>query len=111
MQSGLDFARFYPEIYQAVAGNDFYVYAYCSDGNMRKVDMNPFLAKGGIFEPLRDPQVFRNTLTVIGYTVAWDLNGTRSEEDCIDVDPLYIFDCPIVPDLPDELLYSESTEN
>ena len=47
--------RFYPEVYQAVAGNNYTVYAYLNDGSVRK----------------------------------------------FDIDPMTIFECPIVPDIPE----------
>ncbi len=33
--------RFYPEVYQAVAGKDYTVYAYMNDGGVRKFDVKP----------------------------------------------------------------------
>lgn len=101
MDGGLDFKQFYQEIYQAVAGEDYTVYAYVNDGGMRKVDIKPFLEGDcGVFEPLKDVETFKNTLTVIGYTVAWDLSGDRDEYKCIDIDPFYVFESPVVEDIP-----------
>ena len=54
-----------------------------------------------MFEPLKDNDRFRNALTVIGNTVAWDLIGNRDEYNCIDIDPFYVFDSPIVTDIPE----------
>lgn len=100
MNTNIDFRHFFPEVYQAVAGEDFTVYAYVSDGAVRKVDIKPFLEKGGVFGPLKDEKVFKDTLTVIGYTIAWDLIGNRDESKCIDIDPFVVFESPIVPDIP-----------
>lgn len=33
--------RFYPEVYQEVAGKDYTVYAYMNDGGVRKFDVKP----------------------------------------------------------------------
>ncbi|MCD7752181.1 MAG: DUF2442 domain-containing protein [Lachnospiraceae bacterium] len=99
----LDFTLFFPEVYQAVAGKDYMVYAYMNDGAMRALDMKPLIESGGVYEPLKDPELFKTKLTVIGYTVAWDLNGTRDEYRCIDVDPFVVFNSPVVDDIPDEL--------
>lgn len=101
MNSGLDFTYFYPEIYQAVAGENFTVYAYVNDGSVRKVDIKPFLLGDcGIFEPLKDIETFKKSLTVIGNTIAWDLTGDRDEYQCIDIDPFYVFESPVVEDIP-----------
>lgn len=35
--------RFYPEVYQAVAGKDYTVYAYMNDGSVRKFDVKPLI--------------------------------------------------------------------
>lgn len=103
MKQNLDFQYFYPEVYQAVAGEDYTVYAYVNDGSVRKVDMKPLLEMGGVYEPLKDKEIFRTKLTVIGYTVAWDLQGKRDEYECIDIDPFFVFESPIVPDMPEQL--------
>ncbi|MCD7856137.1 MAG: DUF2442 domain-containing protein [Clostridiales bacterium] len=100
MVNKLDSSLFYPEVYQAVAGEDYTVYAYVNDGSMRKVDISPFIEKGGVFEPLRDKALFKSALTVIGYTIAWDLEGNRDEYKCIDIDPFYVYNSPIVDDIP-----------
>ena len=102
MNTNLDTKYFYPEIFQAVAGEDYIVYAYVNDGSIRKVDIKPFLTEYcGVFESLKDNDRFRNALTVIGNTVAWDLIGNRDEYNCIDIDPFYVFDSPIVTDIPE----------
>ena len=101
MNSNLDSRYFFPEIFQAVAGEDYTVYAYVNDGSIRKVDIKPFFENGGVFEPLKDETIFKNTLTVIGNTVAWDLAGNRDEYNCIDIDPFLVFESPIVPEVPE----------
>ena len=101
MNSNLDSKYFFPEIFQVVAGEEYIVYAYVNDGSIRKVDIKPFLAGDcGVFEPLKDKNKFKNTLTVIGNTIAWDLTGNRDEYKCIDIDPFLVFDSPIVSDIP-----------
>lgn len=98
--SKLDFRHFYPEVYQAVAGNNYVVYAYMNDGNVRAFDMKPLIKKGGIFTVLEDERLFREKLTVINDTIAWDIGGNRDESQCIDIDPMDVFDSPVVPDIP-----------
>ena len=97
MNKDLDFKYFFPEVFQAVAGEDYTVYAYVNDGSIRKVDIKPYLAgECGIFEPLKDKNTFRNSLTVIGNTIAWDLEGDRDEYKCIDIDPFAVFYSPVL---------------
>jgi len=72
-----------------------------NDGAVREFDMKPLIEKGGVFEVLKDKNIFRQTLTVIGYTAAWDLEGNRDESKCIDIDPFELFNSPVVPDIPE----------
>ena len=94
-------ARFYPEIYQVVADENYMVYAYLSDGSVREFDAKPLIQQGGIFKKIEDEQIFRETLTVLNGTVAWDIAGNRNEYECIDIDPVTIFKCPVVSEIPE----------
>ena len=90
---------FMPAVVQAVPGDDFTVYAYCNDGAVRLVDVKPLIAKGGVFSPLTDQNFFRDRLTILNDTVAWDMTGDRDPTACIDLDPDQIFtEAPIVAD-------------
>lgn len=88
---------FMPEVFQAVPGDDFTVYAYMNDGRVRLLDVKPLIAKGGIFEKLKDTNFF-NSVTVMNGTVAWDMSGVRNPYNCIDIDPCTIEECPSVSD-------------
>ena len=100
VKRNLDFTRFFPEIYAAVAGDDYTVYAYMNDGAVHMLDMKPLIKEGGVFEVLKDEEFFRKKLTVIGYTVAWDVSGDRDPEKCLDIDPFMVFECPEVDVFP-----------
>ena len=90
---------FMPAVVQAVPGDDFTVYAYCNDGAVRLVDIKPLIAKGGVFSPLADWNFFRDRLTILNDTVAWDITGDRDQTACVDLDAGQIFaDAPIVAD-------------
>lgn len=106
--SKLDFTHFYPEVYQAVAGKNFTVYAYMNDGNIRLYDVTPMIEKGGVFEKIADAAVFKETLTVLNGTIAWDIGGKRDECQCIDIDPFEVYESPVVPDIPEDVLLSDT---
>lgn len=89
--------EFIPEVFQAVPGDNFTVYAYMNDGSVRMLDMKPIIAQGGIFEKLKDIDFF-NSVTVMNNTVAWDLSGVRDPYNCIDIDPCGIAECPVIAD-------------
>lgn len=89
----------FPSIVQAVPGNDFTVYAYCNDGAVRLVDVKPLLKTGGVFSAIADGVFFRERLTVLNGSVAWDMTGNFDPSCCVDLDPCWIFDtAPIVDD-------------
>ena len=88
-----------PSVVQAVAGENFTVYAYFDDGSVHLLDAKPLLDLGGVFLPLRDPAFFQERVTVLNNTVAWDLTGNHDPRECIDLDPCELYDnCPAVPD-------------
>lgn len=90
---------FMPAVVQAVPGDDFTVYAYCNDGAVRLVDIKPLIDRGGVFSPLSDVEFFRERLTILNDTVAWDITGTRDPTVCVDLDAEQIFlESPIVAD-------------
>lgn len=90
--------EYYPVVVQAVAGPERVVYAYFSDGRITKFDMMPLIGQGGVFERLADDDFFRNTLTVMNDTVAWDVSGCFDATSCIDVDPFAVYEAPAVDD-------------
>ena len=68
---------------------------------MRLYNVKPLIDGGGVFESLRNKQTFKDTLTVLNGTIAWDLEGTRDESKCIDIDPFDVYETgSIVPDIP-----------
>ncbi len=88
----------FPAVVQAVASDDYTVYAYMLDGTIRKVSVKHLVEKGGIWEKLRDNDFFHDALTVLNDTVAWDLSGKHDPTDCIDIDPFAVAECEIVSD-------------
>ncbi len=91
--------EYVPAVVQAVPGNNFTVYAYFSDGTVRLADIKPLIARGGVFAPLADENVFRSRITVLNDAVAWDLEGNRDETACIDLDPGKMYrESPVVDD-------------
>ncbi len=90
--------NYIPSVVQTVAGDDFTVYVYFNDGSIHLADMKPLIAEGGVFAKLADEVFFRERLTVMNDTVAWDISGTRDETQCIDLDPCRLYEYPIVGD-------------
>ena len=89
---------FYPEVLQAVPGENYIVYAYFNDGTVHCYDASELVMGTGVFARLRDRQVFVNTMTVMNGSVAWDLEGNRDATKCIDIDPFVLYEAPVVKD-------------
>ena len=87
--------EYIPVVIQAVAGKDYKVYVYFDDGKITCIDMADKLDKG-VFKQIKDIIVFRETLTVMNDTLAWDINRNRDEYECIDIDPEVLYMCPEV---------------
>jgi hypothetical protein len=90
--------HYHPTVLQAVAADGRIVYVYFDDGSIHRFEASAL--SGPVFQPLQSPRVFREALTVMGGTVAWDLDGTRSPERCIDLDPIRLYrETPVVSEL------------
>ena len=91
--------EYIPCVVQAVAGDDYTVCAYFSDGTVRLADVKPLIDRGGVFSQLADVDVFRGCLTVLNDAVAWDISGSRDAATCIDLDPWKMYaESPVVSD-------------
>ena len=82
---------FFPEVLQAVAGDNYIIYAYMNDGSVRKYALSSFVSGKEELSALKDPEVFKNSLTVLNGTAAFDLTGNRDETNCVDIDPLVLY--------------------
>ena len=110
MKTNLDMTYFFPQVLQAVPTDDYKVYAYFNDGSVRCIDVKPLIKPDTVFECLADMEIFKSKITVMNDTVAWDMIGKRDASECIDLDPIVIFENPIVPDPLDDSNFQE-TEN
>jgi hypothetical protein len=90
--SELDKRYFWPKVLQVLPTDNFEVYAYFNDGSVRLYDAKPLMKKDTVFESLMDIQTFKDKLTVLNDTVAWDMGGNRDQYRCIDIDPFTIFE-------------------
>lgn len=89
---------YFPVVVQAIPGENKTVYAYFSDGSIKRYDMSKAIAKGGVFSLLKDNDFFQERLTVLNNTVAWDISGNLDPTDCIDIDPFAVYSAPTVQD-------------
>lgn len=90
------------EILQVVLGEKPYsFYAYFNDGTVHYYDAEKLIKSAGddsVFAALKDIEIFRNKITVLCGTVAWDLRGDRNPAECIDIAPDVIHEGMLVRD-------------
>ena len=84
--------KYYPVVVQAIAGPDYTVYAYFSDGAIKRFDAKSLIEKGGVFSILKDKAFFSERLTVLNDTIAWDVSGDFDPTKCIDIDPFVVYE-------------------
>lgn len=94
-----------PEVVQVIAAPapDYRIILCFDDGSIRQFDVTPLL-DGPVFQPLKDPELFRRSLTVMNGTAAWGIAGTRDEWRCVDLDPLVLYRDSVEIDEPDWVL-------
>ncbi len=87
------------EVIQVIPTDDYKVYIYMDDNTVRLYDAAPLIAKGGIFKQIQDPEIFKNTCTILNDTLAWDLSGCMDGINCIDICPDTLRECPEVENI------------
>lgn len=68
---------------------DYAIVCLFVDGKVTRYDMKDRLT--GVFEPLKDKELFRSSLTILDNTAAWDLTGKRDETQCLTIDPWTLY--------------------
>ena len=93
---------YWPEVVQVIPTTDYNVYIYFDDGTIRLYDASKLVTQG-VFKKLQQNNTFVETCTVLNHTLAWTLDKSYSENTCLDLDPINLYEnCPIV-DEPIEL--------
>jgi hypothetical protein len=76
-----------PRLFQVMPTDDFRVFLYFDNGEVRLYDCRWILDSTGVFEKIKDPGRFRDLCTIMNGTLAWDTSGKRDPYDCIDICP------------------------
>lgn len=85
----------HPEIVQVVPRNDYSVLVFFVDGKVTNYDVSKLLDRG-VFQQLRDKEIFMKRCTILNDTLAWDIAGNRDVTKCIDIDPETLYAAPAV---------------
>lgn len=84
------------KVLQVVPTTDYKVHIYFADGKIKLFDASELIKKG-VFKQLWNPEVFKNSYTVLNDTLAWDLSGKFDSYNCLDLDPEELYNsCPEV---------------
>ena len=89
-----------PDIVQVVPHVDYKVSVYFVDGKIVNYDLNPKL-NSGIFKRLQDIDLFMNRCKIMNDTLAWDLSGNNDPSECIDIDPVNLYELEAIDDMKD----------
>lgn len=82
-----------PDVVQVVPHDDYTVDITFSDGKHVRYDVTPLLNKG-IFQCLKNKNIFIQKCTVLNHTLAWDMSEEHDPTDCIDIDPETLYNHP-----------------
>ncbi len=85
-----------PGLFQVVPTDNYSVYLYYDNGEIREYDCKWILKEDRAFEKLHNLNTFIESCTVLNKTLAWDISGRRDSYHCIDI-------CP-------DTIYTESTK-
>lgn len=81
-------------VLQVLPTENYKVYIYFSDGKIKLYDASN-LVEQGVFEKIKDNDVFINSCTVLNDTLAWDINQKHDPTNCLDLDPEVLYNnCP-----------------
>jgi len=98
--------EYWPDVIQVIPTRDYKVYIYFDDGTIRLYDASELVTKGA-FQKIKDIDAFMDTCTVINNTLAWTPDLSYSDETCLDLDPIVLYEtCPVVEE-PAELFCHE----
>ena len=61
-------------------------------GKIKLYDAKKIIDIGGIYDILKDIDFFITRCTIINGTLAWDVDGKRIPDKCIDICPDTIYD-------------------
>lgn len=78
-----------PTVVQVFTPRNYELVIQFDDGKIVQWNVESLVKAGGVFAKLRNPETFREELTVLNGTVAW--SADFSPETCLDLDPLILY--------------------
>jgi hypothetical protein len=81
-----------PGLFQVLPTDDFKVYLYYDNGEIKLYDCAWVLKETGVFAKIHDIAVFKEICTVMNGTLAFDVSLVRDTYSCIDICPDTIYE-------------------
>ena len=81
-----------PKLFQVLPTDDFKVYLYYDNGEIKLYDCAWVLKETGIFTKIHDIEVFKEICTVMNGTLAFDTSLVRDPSSCIDICPDTVYE-------------------
>lgn len=78
-------------VIQVIPKKNYKVIVYFSDGAIKECDVSHLVGKG-VFSALEDEDFYRNNCTVLNHTLAWTLDGKYDGSNCLDLDPVTLYE-------------------
>ncbi len=80
-----------PVLYQVLPTDDYKVYLYYDNGEIKLYDCSFILNESGIFEEIKDVERFKEYCTIMNRTLAFDISRVWDPYNCIDICPDTIY--------------------
>ncbi len=81
-----------PVLYQVLPTDDFKVYLYYDNGEIKLYDCNFIHAGPMSFDKIKDINEFKRLCTIMNRTLAFDISEERDRCNCIDFCPDTIYE-------------------
>ena len=81
-----------PALFQVIPTDEYKVYLYYDNGEIKLYDCSWILQKNGIFEKIHSINDFKRLCTIMNKTLAFDISEKRDSYHCIDIDPDTIYE-------------------
>ena len=81
-----------PNIIQVKPTEKYTVYVFFDNGIIKEYSLKEDIESGGVFEKIKDINIFIEKCTIMNGTLAWDISGDRDTTKCIDICPDTIYE-------------------
>ena len=81
-----------PKLFQVFPTDDYKVYLYYDNGEIKLYDCGWVLKESGVFAGIHDIKIFKELCTIMNGTLAFDVSRTRDPYSCIDICPDTVYE-------------------